>query len=335
VGWALESAAGRVPSGPPNECGAQQNFECAPDSGRWPPTPSPARAQGPGGFFAFGYAGRRPDGRDRGGEKFLNTNDGWSPAIDSGGGIRGRAPGCRGQPGLVEMSSWGGRDSVIPAEGGTAPPRSSKLRFTRPDGMRVTAVITRHGHGVVPWPARRPGNLRHRKKHARVGGRHPPKPRPPGCVNLPCHRSDAKTPHGGNFSLAANRLSGLAKLDRLQQTTPDLANAELDTSPLPVLACRRPPHPRRQQNPTTHRRHLGRWANASAKHGRRAARKPSTDTTQPPLNPAPEGNPPAWKRPPTERTTAGPVTTLLHNQARSQASTNNLHPAGTRRPRKN
>ena len=78
--------------------------------------------------------------------EILNTTDGWSPAIESRGGIRDGAWVAEAT-GLVEMSSWPPGTRLILR---TEPPHpGTQLRLTDSDGLRVTAFITDTGDGLV------------------------------------------------------------------------------------------------------------------------------------------------------------------------------------------
>jgi hypothetical protein len=78
--------------------------------------------------------------------EILNTTDGWSPAIESRGGIRDGAWVAEAT-GLVEMSSWPpGTRLILRKE---PPDPGTQLRLTDSDGLRVTAFITDTGHGLV------------------------------------------------------------------------------------------------------------------------------------------------------------------------------------------
>ena len=125
--------------------------------------------------------------------EILNTTDGWSPAIESRGGIRDGAWVAEAT-GLVEMSSWPpGTRLILRKE---RPHPGPQLRFTDSDGLRVTAFITDTGHGLVCGQL---GGLelRHRQ-HARMEDRIR-QARATGLRNLPFTGS-TRTPHGWKLS---------------------------------------------------------------------------------------------------------------------------------------
>jgi hypothetical protein len=152
--------------------------------------------------------------------EILNTTDGWSPAIESRGGIRDGAWVAEAT-GLVEMSSWPpGTRLILRKE---PPDPGPQLRFTDSDGLRVTAFITDTGHGVVGGQlagldsncgtANTPG--------WRTGSA---KPGPPGCVT--CHRFDANAAWL-EIILAATDLVAWTKL---------IGTATVLRQPVPLLA---------------------------------------------------------------------------------------------------
>jgi hypothetical protein len=215
LGWALESLpAAYRPD--PDDTGAQQILVRSDSAGATHTFAGACRKAGVG--FSFGYA---VDARVRDAVEILNTNDGWSPAIDSGGGIRDGAWVAEAT-GLVEMSSWPtGTRLILRKE---RPHPGAQLRFTDSDGMRVTAFITDTGHGVVPGQL---GGLelRHRQ-HARVEDRIR-QAKATGLRNLPCHRSDANAAWL-EIILAATDLVAWSKLIGFADH-PDLAKCEIDT----------------------------------------------------------------------------------------------------------
>jgi hypothetical protein len=157
LGWALDSLpAAYRPN--PDDPGAQKILVRCDSAGATHTFADACRTAGVG--FSFGYA---VDARVRDAVETLNTTDGWSPAIDSGGGIRDGAWVAEATD-LVEMNSWpAGTRLILRKE---RPHPGAQLRFTDSDGLRVTAFITDTGHGVIPGQL---GGLelRHRQ-HARV-----------------------------------------------------------------------------------------------------------------------------------------------------------------------
>ena len=71
--------------------------------------------------------------------EILNTTDGWSPAIESRGGIRDGAWVAEAT-GLVAMSSWPPGTRLILRKERHHP--GTQLSFSDSDGLRVTAFIT-------------------------------------------------------------------------------------------------------------------------------------------------------------------------------------------------
>jgi hypothetical protein len=157
LGWALDSLpAAYRPN--PDDPGAQKILVRCDSAGATHTFADACRTAGVG--FSFGYA---VDARVRDAVETLNTTDGWSPAIDSGGGIRDGAWVAEATD-LVKMNSWpAGTRLILRKE---RPHPGAQLRFTDSDGLRVTAFITDTGHGVIPGQL---GGLelRHRQ-HARV-----------------------------------------------------------------------------------------------------------------------------------------------------------------------
>ncbi|MCW2653086.1 MAG: transposase family protein, partial [Mycobacterium sp.] len=179
LGWALDSLpAAYRPN--PDDPGAQKILVRCDSAGATHTFADACRTAGVG--FSFGYA---VDARVRDAVETLNTTDGWSPAIDSGGGIRDGAWVAEATD-LVEMNSWpAGTRLILRKE---RPHPGAQLRFTDSDGLRVTAFITDTGHGVIPGQL---GGLelRHRQ-HARVEDRIR-EAKATGLRNLPCQRADA------------------------------------------------------------------------------------------------------------------------------------------------
>jgi len=221
LGWALESLpAAYCPD--PEDPGAQQILVRCDSAGATHTFAGACRKAGVG--FSFGYA---VDARVRDAVEILNTNDGWYPAIDSGGGIRDGAWVAEAT-GLVDMSGWPtGTRLILRKE---RPHPGAQLRFTDSDGLRVTAFITDTGHGVVPGQL---GGLelRHRQ-HARVEDRIR-EAKATGLRNLPCHRSDANAAWL-EIILAATDLVAWTKLISFTEH-PDLATCEIDTFRYRVL----------------------------------------------------------------------------------------------------
>ncbi len=152
--------------------------------------------------------------------EILNTTDGWSPAIESRGGIRDGAWVAEAT-GLVEMSSWPpGTRLILRKE---PPHPGTQLRLTDSDGLRVTAFITDTGHGLVCGQL---GGLelRHRQ-HARMEDRIR-QTRATGLRNLSPVRRERRM--AGNY-LGGNR-SG-----RLDQTKL-IGTATVLVQPVPLLA---------------------------------------------------------------------------------------------------
>ena len=152
--------------------------------------------------------------------EILNTTDGWSPAIESRGGVRDGAWVAEAT-GLVEMSSWPpGTRLVLRKE---RPHPGTQLRFTDSDGLRVTAFITDTGHGLLCGQL---GGLelRHRQ-HARMEDRIR-QAEATGLHNLPCHRFDANAAWL-EIVLAATDLVAWTKL---------IGTATVLVQPVPLLA---------------------------------------------------------------------------------------------------
>jgi hypothetical protein len=127
--------------------------------------------------------------------EILNTTDGWSPAIESRGGIRDGAWVAEAT-GLVTMSSWPPGTRLILRK--QRPQPGPQLRFTDSDGLRVTAFITDTGHGVVGGQV--PGLDSNCGTAITPGWRTgSAKPRPPGCITCPVTGS-TRTPHGWKLS---------------------------------------------------------------------------------------------------------------------------------------
>lgn len=221
LGWALESLpADYRPN--PDDPGAPQILVRSDSAGATHSFAGACRKAGVG--FSFGYA---VDTRVRDAVEILNTNDGWYPAIESGGGIRDGAWVAEATS-LVEMSGWPtGTRLILRKE---RPHPGAQLRFTDSDGLRVTAFITDTGHGVVPGQL---GGLelRHRQ-HARVEDRIR-EAKATGLRNLPCHRSHANAAWL-EIILTATDLVTWSKLIGFVGH-PDLAKCEIDTFRYRVL----------------------------------------------------------------------------------------------------
>jgi hypothetical protein len=147
----------------------------------------------------------RPSDNKRDAREILNTTDGWSPAIESCGGIRDGAWVAEAT-GLVEMSSWRpGTRLILRKE---QPHPGPQLRFTDSDGLRVTAFITDTGHGLVGGQL---GGLelRHRE-HARMEDRIR-QARATGLRNLSPVRRERRM--AGNYP-GGNRSGRLDQTDR-------------------------------------------------------------------------------------------------------------------------
>jgi hypothetical protein len=221
LGWALESLPGAYRPDP-DDPGAPHILVRSDSAGATHTFADACRAAGVG--FSFGYA---VDTRVRGAVEILNSNNGWYPAIDSGGGLRDGAWVAEAT-GLVEMSSWPTGTRVILRK--ERPHPGAQLRFTDSDGLRVTAFITDTGHGVV---AGQLGGLelRHRQ-HARVEDRIR-QAKATGLRNLPCHRSDANAAWL-EIILAATDLVAWSKLIGFTDH-PDLVTCEIGTFRYRVL----------------------------------------------------------------------------------------------------
>lgn len=108
----------------------------------------------------------------------------WSPAIDTGGGIRDGAWVTEGT-GLIDLDTWPpGARLILRKE---RPHPGAQLTFTDIDGMRVTALLTDTGAGIVPGQVAGL-ELRHRQ-HARVEDRIR-QAKATGLRNLPCRGHD-------------------------------------------------------------------------------------------------------------------------------------------------
>jgi hypothetical protein len=159
--------------------------------------------------------------------ELLNANDGWYPAIESGGGIRDGAWVAEAAA-LVDLSTWPpGTRLILRKE---RPHPGAQLRCTDSDGLRVTAFITDTAPGVV---AGQLGGLelRHRQ-HARVEDRIR-QAKATGLANLRCHRFDANAAWL-QIVLAATDLVSWSKLIGFADQ-PDLVNCEIDTFRYRVL----------------------------------------------------------------------------------------------------
>ncbi|MCW2691396.1 MAG: Transposase family protein [Mycobacterium sp.] len=215
LGWALDALPADYRPTPDDRGGPQILVRCD-SAGATHTFADACRTAGVG--FSFGYA---VDTRVRDAVEILNTNDGWYPAIDSGGGIRDGAWVAEATS-LVEMSSWpAGTRLILRKE---RPHPGAQLRFTDSDGLRVTAFITDTATGVVDGQL---GGLelRHRQ-HARVEDRIR-QAKATGLRNLPCHRSDANAAWL-KIILAATDLVAWTKLIGFTDH-PDLATCEIGT----------------------------------------------------------------------------------------------------------
>ncbi|MDT5257106.1 MAG: hypothetical protein QOD10_2186 [Mycobacterium sp.] len=174
--------------------------------------------------FSFGYA---VDGRVRDAAETLNQGDSWYPAIEAGGGIRDGAWVAEATD-LVDMSSWpAGTRLILRKE---RPHPGAQLTFTDADGLRVTALITDTGHGVVPGQLAGL-ELRHRQ-HARVEDRIR-EAKATGLRNLPCHRAEANAAWL-EIILSATDLVAWSQLIGFTEH-PELATCEIDTFRYRVL----------------------------------------------------------------------------------------------------
>ena len=221
LGWALESLpAAYRPD--PHDPGAQQVLVRCDSAGATHAFAGACRVKGVG--FSFGYA---VDARVQAAVELLNANDGWYPAIDSGGGVRDGAWVAEATD-LVDMSSWPtGTRLILRRE---RPHPGAQLRFTDSDGLRVTAFITDTAPGVVAGQLAGL-ELRHRQ-HARVEDRIR-QAKATGLRNLPCQRSDANAAWL-EILLAATDLVAWSKLIGFIDH-PDLATCEIDTFRYRVL----------------------------------------------------------------------------------------------------
>ena len=108
----------------------------------------------------------------------------WHPAIQTDGELRDGAWVAEAT-GMIDLSSWPEGSRLILRK--ERPHPGAQLTFTDVDGMRVTAVLTDTGVGLVPGQA--PGlELRHRQ-HARVEDRIR-EAKATGLRNLPCRASN-------------------------------------------------------------------------------------------------------------------------------------------------
>ncbi len=221
LGWALESLpAAYRPD--PHDPGAQQVLVRCDSAGATHAFAGACRVKGVG--FSFGYA---VDTRVQAAVELLNANDGWYPAIDSGGGIRDGAWVAEATD-LVDMDSWPtGTRLILRRE---RPHPGAQLRFTDSDGLRVTAFITDTAPGVVAGQLAGL-ELRHRQ-HARVEDRIR-QAKATGLRNLPCQRFDANAAWL-EILLAATDLVAWSKLIGFIDH-PDLATCEIDTFRYRVL----------------------------------------------------------------------------------------------------
>lgn len=104
----------------------------------------------------------------------------WAPAIQTDGEVRDGAWVAEAT-GMIDLSSWPPGSRLILRK--ERPHPGAQLTFTDVDGMRITAVLTDTGHGVIPGQAAGL-ELRHRQ-HARVEDRIR-EAKATGLRNLPC-----------------------------------------------------------------------------------------------------------------------------------------------------
>jgi hypothetical protein len=180
------------------------------------------RAAGVG--FSFGYP---VDVRVQDAVDTLNLADGWYPAIEGDGGIRGGAWVAEATA-LVNLNTWPtGTRLILRKE---RPHPGAQLRFTDADGMRVTAFITDTEPGAVPGQVAGL-ELRHRQ-HARVEDRIR-ELKATGLRNLPCHSFWANAAWL-EIALTAADLVSWARLIGFSDH-PALARAEIGTFRYRVL----------------------------------------------------------------------------------------------------
>jgi Transposase DDE domain group 1 len=108
----------------------------------------------------------------------------WSPAIDTGGGLRDGARVSEATS-LVDLQGWPPGSRLILRK--ERPHPGAQLTFTDIDGMRVTALLTDTGPGVVAGQVAGL-ELRHRQ-HARVEDRIR-QAKATGLRNMPCRGHD-------------------------------------------------------------------------------------------------------------------------------------------------
>jgi hypothetical protein len=221
LGWALDSLpAAYRPN--PDDPGAQQILVRSDSAGATHTFAAACRASAVG--FSFGCP---VDARVRDAVEILNGAHAWSPAIDSGGGIRDGAWIAEATH-LVPMNSWpAGTRLILRKE---RPHPGAQLRFTDSDGHRVTAFITDTAPGVVAGQLAGL-ELRHRQ-HARVEDRIR-EAKATGLRNLPCHRSSANAAWL-EILLAATDLVAWTKLIGFPDDSA-VATCEIDTFRYRVL----------------------------------------------------------------------------------------------------
>lgn len=114
----------------------------------------------------------------------LIPEDCWAPALQTDGGLREGAW-VTEATGLVDLDGWPEGSRLILRK--ERPHPGAQLTFTDVDGMRVTALLTDTGPGIVPGQAAGL-ELRHRQ-HARVEDRIR-EAKASGLRNLPCRGFD-------------------------------------------------------------------------------------------------------------------------------------------------
>ena len=146
---------------------------------------------------------------------------GWAPAIESGGGIRDGAWVVE-VTGMLNLSTWPeGSRVILRAE---RPHPGAQLTFTDADGHRITAIITDIPGGVIAGQTA--GLELNHRQHARVEDRIR-EAKASGLRNLPC-RGFAENTAWLETLLAATDLVCWAKLLGFTGT-PLLAHAEIAT----------------------------------------------------------------------------------------------------------
>ena len=216
--------------------------------GCWPgrtppgrPTSSPTACVARGVEFSFGFP---VDARIRRVVDLIPEHC-WDPAIQSDEHLRDGAWVFEAT-GMVDLRSWPPGSRLILRK--ERPHPGAQLTFTDLDGMRITAVLTNTGPGVIPGQAAGL-ELRHRQ-HARVEDRIR-EAKATGLRNLPCHAT-ALNATWLEVVLTADRPDHLDPADRLPRH-PGTGPLRDPRVPLPGPARRRPDHPRRPTHPPTHR----------------------------------------------------------------------------------